>query len=99
VISVARKRQKMNQRADVDWEVLIKNSLYKSAQTERWGCLNKDGKLFRIATLKSVQVPISIIHKMETEGVLKLNNGIGMNTMYRYTPIKRRGKRVKRTLQ
>lgn len=51
-----------------------------------WGCLNKHGSLFRINSLNTVQVPINVISKMETEGVLTLKD----NGYFSYTPVIRR---------
>lgn len=87
------RRRKLSKRKDTDWELLIKNCLHNGIGTNKWGCLNKSGKLFRVSTLNSIQVPKQVIESMQRSGLLKLKD----DDYYTYnTPIVQ--KRARRKL-
>lgn len=81
-----RQRRKLTKRKDVDWEQLIKECLHKSSHTARWGCLDKNCKLFRIINFKNVYVPQHIVSSMELDGRLTLKE----DGFFKYTNVVRR---------
>lgn len=92
------KRRSLTSRSTEDWENLIKECLYNSKHTMKWGCLNKKGKLFRIRTLNSIQVPMGVIKTLENSGVLELRDEMGLDDYYKYVPPEQPKKRVRRSI-
>jgi len=79
----------------LDWENVIIECLSKeSIGTNYWGCLNKNGKLFRISTLRSVQVPKKVLSKMEKDGELSIDD----EGYFVYNGPKRQVKRTRRVI-
>ena len=87
-------RRKLAKRDWTDWEVLIKTSIHNAIGTNHWGCLNKQGKLFRISTLSSIQIPKKIVNGMESNGTIILQD----DDYYSYIPTKKIKKRARRSL-
>ena len=90
---MARKR-KLAKRNETDWEALIKTSIHNAIGTNHWGCLNKQGRLFRISTLSSIQIPKKIVTSMESKGTITLQD----DDYYSYIPTKKVKKRTRRSL-
>ena len=84
------KKRKLTKRTNKNWKKIIKSCLYKSAHTDRWGCLNSKGKLFRIATLDNIYIPMNVIKTMENKGYIVLDTSKGSTDFYRYIPKKER---------
>jgi len=58
------RRVQIPQKSYKHYKKLIKKSLKNSAGTPRWGCLAKNGMLFKISTLKHIKVPANVITKL-----------------------------------
>lgn len=78
------KRKRRGRSGKFDWEALITSCLHNSKHTNKWGCLNSKGELFRIATFKKVQVPASVITRMKEHGLIALDKSRGSQGFYKY---------------
>lgn len=84
------KRRVIPQKDDTEWSNLVLTSLNpKSIGTNLWGCLNKNGELFRISTLSKIKVPQRIVDKLELFNKIELNTESGFYELNK-TPILRR---------
>jgi len=54
---------------DIDWEGDIKEVL---TGVKGWGCLNKEGQMFRVSGFQKWNVPLSIIKSMVQRGLLSV---------------------------
>lgn len=59
-------------RSTEEWEEIVFNCLTSTGGDPEWGCLSKQGELFRIKTLDTVQVPMSVVQGMVKKGLIAL---------------------------
>ncbi len=74
-------------KTDSEWKQEIRTCLTSGGGNFNWGCLNKEGYLFKIATLNRAKVPSAVIEELIDTGKLVLKSS---GTHYTYVTVKKR---------
>jgi hypothetical protein len=67
-------RIRIPRKGDKHYKKLVKRALKNSTHTPRWGCLSKNGMLFKISTMRHTKIPAGVIRTLVQKKKLVLKD-------------------------